>query len=173
VKKVEKKVKLEWIVFAQEYLASNDHIGAYMKAYKTDDRHNAATRGKTLLKHPAIQQLLREPIERKATLVNEIREEEIIKAAKDRVISEMEVDAVLCDIILGKQMVKKTFVLRGQLVKVDTEPDHSERIAAIDKYYRRFGSYAPEKHAIEPDPLEKMSDDDLIGLMETIKNTLE
>ncbi|WP_430897656.1 MULTISPECIES: terminase small subunit [unclassified Paraflavitalea] len=158
------RIKVEWQVFVNEYLASDDHIGAYQKAYPGSDRKLAATRGKRLLNVAAIQKVISESRNRKKTLVNEVRDKEIIEAAKGSVISELEVDKVLSQIITGKHQVERVFIIRNQPIKIKVGPEHNDILSAIDKYYKRYGSYAPNKVSIA-DPFKDMSDDELKALL--------
>lgn len=167
-----KGIKIQWQVFVNEFIASGDHIGAYCKAYPGTSRKVASNKGKDLLRRPDISKIIEESNNRKQTLINQARDQEIINAAKNRTLSEVEVDGILCDIINGKSEVEKVMIIRNVVVKVKVKPDHSEKIQAIDKYYRRFGSYAPEKHQTIPDPLASKTTQELQDLLESKQKLL-
>lgn len=139
-------LKPEWQVFINEFMASNDHIAAYQAAYPGVNRKSAATKGKKLLQHETIKYVIDQRGQRKATLINEATDKEIIEAAKGRVLSESEVDAMLCDIIAGRLELFKPIVVQGRIVKVATVPNYQDRIQAAAQYYKRFGSYAPTQN---------------------------
>jgi gamma-glutamylcyclotransferase (GGCT)/AIG2-like uncharacterized protein YtfP len=79
------------------------------------------------------------------------RQREIETQARQQVVTEIELDAVLSNIATGKLVRKKKIVVynpvekKHQQVTVDIEPDENARIAAADKLYKRKGSYASKK----------------------------
>lgn len=160
-------MKATWLTFANEYLIDNDHIRAYQVAFpKITDRKVAATRGLALLRKPQIASYIRDETERKKIIVEAAREKEIINAARKRIISETEVDAILCDIISGAHEVERVIIIRGKPVRIKVKPEMQEKIQAINTYYKRFGSFAPEKSNTPPDPLALKSNDELMEMLE-------
>jgi hypothetical protein len=167
-----KGIKAEWQLFINEYLASGDKIGAYLHAYPNTNRKVASNKANQLLKRPEIGKIIEERSNRKKTLINETRDAEIIQAAKTNVLSELEVDAELSKIINGTAEVEQIYIIRNSPVRIKVKPNHSEKIQAIDKYYRRHGSYAPEKHQFPPDPLAQKSTEELKTLLQQTTSML-
>jgi hypothetical protein len=139
-------MKSEWVTFIDNYIASQDHIGSYQKAYPGTSRKTAATKGKLLLARPDIGKKIAELQQRKSSIVETVREQAIREAAQSEVIAEMEVDAVLSKIIKGELEIEKVFFNRqGVPIKIKIKPDHSDILAAVDKFYRRFGAYKDDR----------------------------
>ncbi len=166
-------MKAQWIIFADEYVIHSDHMTAYMKAYpNTKDRKTASTKGLELLKKPAVLSYIDDANRRKAIIIDGAREAALIKAAQKGIMSEIEVDKILCEIIAGTRKSTRLIVLKGKIVKVDVVPEIAEQIQAIDKFYKRYGSYAPIKHTLPPDPLTSKSDKELEEMLAKSKTIL-
>jgi hypothetical protein len=66
--------------------------------------------------------------------------------ALQHIITQAQADAIICDIITGKKLIKKavfnplTKCFEDRMV----EPDHNDIITAYAQYCKRFGSYAPK-----------------------------
>jgi hypothetical protein len=70
--------------------------------------------------------------------------------ALKRILTQAEVDAALCEILLGTAIAKKTFCVPGVgTTTVDVTPDHGERLKAIDLYNKRFGSNGAVKVEVQ------------------------
>lgn len=166
-------MKGQWITFCDYYVINSDHIDAYMKAYpKCNNRANASKKGLELLKKPQIKVYLDEAFARKKIIVDGARDQALKEAAQKNVLSEIEVDSILCKIIDGKHTAKKIFIINRKPVKVDVTPDIGEQLDAIDKYYKRFGSYAPEKKQDVADPLAAKTNDELKASLNELRNIL-
>ena len=76
-----------------------------------------------------------------------IRQEQTTQALKESlneaIISDLELEGILCTIATGNIKVEE--IIKGEAVLRDISP--MEQIAAIDKLYKKRGSYAPVKSA--------------------------
>jgi hypothetical protein len=140
-------MKPEWDTFIQDYLTTGDHIGAYLKAYPAVSRKTAATKGKALLTKAEVKSVINGFNERKTELITHVRDATIISAATERnILTAMELDFVLSQIIRGELKNEKVIMSAGgKPVKVQVAPDMTERIAAIDKLYKRNGAYITDR----------------------------
>lgn len=83
-------------------------------------------------------------------ITDRVRKEEIEKAAKDSILSDIEVEALLCNIIKG-QLFPKTFMTSRGAVVVKSHPDAADKLKAAYLLFKKRGSYSAIKleHDIE------------------------
>lgn len=65
------------------------------------------------------------------------------EALKLKIMSQVEVDAKLCDIISGKPQLVQLLNSQGKVFKAEITPSLADITKAIDLYNKRFGSNAP------------------------------
>lgn len=79
------------------------------------------------------------------------RQKELERQTRERIVTELQLDAKMSDIVMGHHIRKKKVVVFNpvtklhQTVTIDVEPDETAIIAAADKLYKRKGSYAEKK----------------------------
>jgi phage terminase small subunit len=146
-------MKSEHIAFIDAYIENQSHIDAYQKAYPHSSRTTAATRGKLLLKRPDVAEKIEELLKRKEEIIKKEREKNLELLVRDRTLSELEVDKILSEIILGTHETEKVVFnpRNGTATKIKVKPSQKEKTTAIDIYYRRYGKYPPSKISLGGD----------------------
>ncbi|MGP8214980.1 MAG: hypothetical protein ACLQQ4_05405 [Bacteroidia bacterium] len=81
----------------------------------------------------------------KQAIIEEVRKEAIAKAAKEQVISDLEIEAILCSIIKGEYELEKEKLVEGKMQTVKCKPNHYDVILAADKLWKKRGSYPGDK----------------------------
>ncbi|HXP48999.1 MAG TPA: hypothetical protein VN922_03550 [Bacteroidia bacterium] len=81
----------------------------------------------------------------KAAIIEEVRKEAIAKAAKEQVMSDLEIEGVLCSIVKGEYMLEEQKIIDGTMQTVKRKPTHYDVILAADKLWKKRGSYPVEK----------------------------
>lgn len=87
-------------------------------------------------------------LEREKTRV-EVMTATVTEAAQEAIISDMEIEAILCKIVTGGIEVEE--VLRGECIVRGVTP--FEMIAAADKLWKKRGTYAAEKKIDITEPI--------------------
>ncbi|HTA82279.1 MAG TPA: hypothetical protein VK783_05085 [Bacteroidia bacterium] len=81
-------------------------------------------------------------IQKRETIIQEIRAEAITEEIRNSVLSSLELEAKLCAIIEGKLMAEKIVRTKdGQYERISCLPSHRDIIYAIDKLFRKRGGY--------------------------------
>ena len=78
-------------------------------------------------------------------LINNLRSEEIQKAVKNDIISDLEIEAKLCKIIKGELEIDDWFSTKDGPISIKRKPNHSDITKAADLLFKKRGSYATEK----------------------------
>jgi hypothetical protein len=81
----------------------------------------------------------------KQSIIDEVRTEAIVEAAKKNVLSDLEVEAVLCSIIKGDYEIEEQRLVDGKTVTIKRKPSHYDVVMAADRLFKKRGSYPTEK----------------------------
>ncbi|HTB05808.1 MAG TPA: hypothetical protein VK806_02560 [Bacteroidia bacterium] len=81
----------------------------------------------------------------KQAIIDEVRKNEIEKAAKEKIMSDLEVEAVLCAIIRGEYEIEELRYIDGEPVTVKHKPTHHDIVLAADRLFKKRGSYPKEE----------------------------
>lgn len=139
-----------------QYMIESDgtpegQIAAYMRAYPKCNHDSARSRSHKLSQDVEVSRLIKEGLDIKRQIIEEAKKTELLNQAKNDIISQTEVDAVLSKIISGKymQQIKKVVFNPHrsvyEIVTVEQPPSASDITAAINLYNRRNGANAPTK----------------------------
>ena len=79
-------------------------------------------------------------------IIDEVRKNEIAKAAKENIMSDLEVEAVLCSIIRGEYEISEVRYVDGEIKTVKHKPTHHDIVLAADRLFKKRGSYPNEKN---------------------------
>lgn len=79
------------------------------------------------------------------SLVEKANKDKVVSDALKKILTQAEVDAVLCSIIAGSFVVEEIVVWEGNVSTYTRNVNASEVSRAIDLYNKRFGSNAPVK----------------------------
>jgi hypothetical protein len=129
-----------------------DMIRAYKSSYpqcKKDETARVA--GYRLLHDNTIVQAIDKGLREKEEAFKRAQQKEIERQAKEKVVTEIQIDAILSAIVEGKKIKKKSYVTYDKEIKQfkrfieDVEPDESAIVAAANLLYKRKGSFAAEK----------------------------
>jgi hypothetical protein len=88
----------------------------------------------------------------KQAIIEEVRKEAIAKAAKEGIISDMELEAQLCKIAMGELEITKTVIQNGEEKKIKCKPTPFDMVLAIDKLWKKRGSYPIENNKPKTKP---------------------
>lgn len=110
----------------------------------------------------AIDKLKRE----KEAAIKKAKQKEIERLAKDQVISEVQIDAKLSEIVVGKYVRRRKVVVfnpdlkKHETITVEEEPSERAIISAAKGLYDRFGSYADKtvKHEMGDSFIEMLKE---------------
>ncbi|HTB06143.1 MAG TPA: hypothetical protein VK806_04250 [Bacteroidia bacterium] len=80
----------------------------------------------------------------KQNIIDEVRKNEIEKAAREKIMSDLEVEAVLCAIIRGEYEIEELRYIDGEPVTVKHKPTHHDIVLAADRLFKKRGSYPKE-----------------------------
>lgn len=92
---------------------------------------------------------MREHNKTKQAIIEEVRKEAIAKAAQEYIISDLELEARLCAIAMGEFFVEKTVIQNGVEKTIKCKPTPFDMVLAIDKLWKKRGSYPVEKTKAE------------------------
>lgn len=87
----------------------------------------------------------------KEEMIKRAQQKEIERQAREKVITEIQIDAKLSDIVMGHHKRKKKVAVYDAKAAafrtgtIEEEPDHKAIISAATVLYRRKGSLTPEK----------------------------
>lgn len=125
-------------------------IEAYKRAYITCKKDSTARVGAyALLQNPDIVAAIDRGIKEREEMLKKARQKEIDRIAKEQVITETQIDAVLSSIVTGSLKKKRSTIVYDRIDKnfkkytEDVEPDEAARVAAANLLYKRKGSFAP------------------------------
>jgi hypothetical protein len=150
----------KFIELAIEATTLNECVAAYRKVYPQCKTWDTGRNGyyRLIINFPEVDQAIKEGRRIKEEQIREAVKQERIRLAKEKVAHEFELDAEMSDIALRRKKRQKKVVvvmnktdaagqpLKGkvaQIVTVEEDPTETDQIAAADKLYKRFGSYAP------------------------------
>ena len=80
----------------------------------------------------------------KNSIIEKVRTEAIEKAAKENILSDLEVEAILCQIIKGEYEIEETRIVEGKIQVVKRKPTQYDVIMAADRLFKKRGSYPNE-----------------------------
>lgn len=140
--------------FIKEMIAyGSQSVENMIKAYKASypsckSDVTARTSGYRLIQDPYVMNAITVGLQEKEEAIKRARQKEIERLAKEQVATEIELDAQLSQIALGRHVRKKkvaAFNKEGQLLvgTVDEVPSGTEMIAATNLLFKRKGSFAP------------------------------
>lgn len=163
------KVDRRHSTFITEMIDHGDEVKAYQTAYpKCTNPDTARVNSSRLLRNATIASKIEEGMKQKEAIIREAKKKELEAAAKDKILSVTEVDAIVCDIMRGNLLQEKKKVVynprnqRFETVTIHEPPDATQRIAAADKFYKRHGHYAPiKKQKVEKKEILVPGEDDL------------
>jgi hypothetical protein len=140
-------------IFIKAMITANsieDQIAAYKKAFPQCKKDQSARANSyKLLQNAIVVKAIEEGRRRREEEIMEVQREERIRLAKLEVAHEVELDAQLSKIALGritrkvKRPVRNRETGKIEIATFEEEPSETDMIAAADKLYRRKGSYAP------------------------------
>jgi hypothetical protein len=81
----------------------------------------------------------------KQAIIEEVRKEAIAKVAQEGIISDLELEAQLCAIAMGELEIEKTVIQNGVEKTIKCKPTPFDMVLAIDKLWKKRGSYPVEK----------------------------
>lgn len=148
-------VQARWDLFIKhmiEYgsVSVPDMIRAYKVAYPACKKDETArTSAYKLLQHSDIVAAIDRGLKEKEDALKRARQKEIERIAREQVITETQIDAVLSNIVTGTLKKKRSTVVYDRVDKnfkkytEDVEPDETARVAAANLLYKRKGSFAP------------------------------
>ena len=125
---------------------------AYKSAYPVCKKDETARiSAYRLLQDNTIVQAIDKLKQEKEEAIKKVKQKEIEKIAREQVASELQLDATLSQIALGRHRRKKKVVVFNpatkthQTVTVEVEPDETAIIGASNLLYKRKGSFAEKK----------------------------
>lgn len=125
-------------------------IRAYKEAYPACKKDETArTGGYRLIQDKDIVDAIDRGLKEKEEALKRARQKEIERIAREQVVSETEIDAVLSSIVTGSLKKKRSTIVYDRIDKnfkkytEDVEPDEAARVAAANLLYKRKGSFAP------------------------------
>lgn len=126
--------------FIQLVIDGAEFYQAYLQAVNPSVSQKTAYEcGSKLAKKYAEE--IRRGKEARQAAIEKAKEAVVMEEARKSLLSQIEVDAKLCEIISGNFKVEEFIVANGAPVKATRKPNASEVRAAIDTYNRRFGAY--------------------------------
>lgn len=135
-------IKRQYQTFIDEMIQHGDQTRAYQAAYPKASKESARVKSYDLLQNVTIANAIEKGRKEKQQGRENLRKREDIQKAEAEILSQVEVDAALCQVITSKF----SLVRDGQTKRVvKVENTTSDRLKAIDMYYKRFGGYAPTK----------------------------
>lgn len=136
---------------------------------ETATNANARSQGSRLAKKYATE--IAEANERLQKVITSVRDSEIVKTALNGILSQVEVDKKLSDIINGELIEITQMNAFGKAIKVKISPTISQIQSGIEAYYKRFGSNAPSKieAKIESFVIPPLTEDQIKALNERIE----
>lgn len=147
--------QLKWDKFVRNMIdygsqSVADLIRAYRDAYPTCKKDSTArVGGYALLQKPEIVQAIENGLHEKEAMYQKARQRAIEKAAKEQVITELEVDATISQLILGNVKRKRKIAAfdketkKFHIAEVEEGPDHAALVSAANLFYKRRGSFPP------------------------------
>jgi hypothetical protein len=92
---------------------------------------------------------MRERNKVKQSIIEEVRKEAIAIAAREQIISDLELEARLCAIAMGELETIKIVIQNGVEKTITCKPSPFDMVLAIDKLWKKRGSYPVEKQKPE------------------------
>jgi phage terminase small subunit len=132
------------------YLTVPGMIQSYKAAYPNCKKDETArVGGYRLLQDKNIVEAIDRGVKEKEEALKRARQKEIDRIAREQVVTEIQVDAVLSSIVTGSRKKKRSVVVYDRVDKafkkhvLDEEPDEAAIVAAANLLYKRKGSFAP------------------------------
>lgn len=125
-------------------------IAAYKKSFPTCKKDETARVGSyALLRIPTIVKAIDEKKREREALIKKTQDEEIQRIAREQIATQVQLEATLSNIALGKQLRKRTVshfdIDANKFVfdEYDDGPSETDQISAADKLLKVKGAYAP------------------------------
>jgi hypothetical protein len=106
--------------------------------------------GRTITNYIALaKELVAERMQAKKGIVEAVRKDAIALAENKKIMSDLELEEQLCAIARGEMVLEKTITQNGIDKTIRYKPSHFDMILAIDKLWKKRGSYPVEKKQTE------------------------
>ena len=148
-------MKIEWQIFADEYIISLNATQSYLKAYPEASYATANVEGCKLLVKPSIKAYI---------------DEQMAKKQDDRIMKQDEILRLLTAIARGEQ-TEQTLKGEGQgyQILVDKDISAKDRLKALELLGKRYGTFA-DKVIVDVDKEKQEALKNLSGMLEQMKN---
>lgn len=148
-------MKIEWQIFADEYIISLNATQSYLKAYPEATYNTARTEGCKLLAEPNIKAYI---------------DEQMAKKQDERIMKQDEILRLLTSIARGEQTEQ---TLKGEgngyQILVDKDISAKDRLKALELLGKRYGTFA-DKVIVDVDKEKQEALKNLSGMLEQMKN---
>ena len=145
-------VRMKWEKFAKLMIDVTDLAGqikAYKKVYPNCKKKDAAIASSyKLLEKAEVKAIIDNGRREKESMLREAIRNEQIKLAQQRIAHELELDAVMSDIVMRRQTRKKQQPMFNpdkkafEMIVIEELPSESDQVQAARELYKRKGSYA-------------------------------
>lgn len=148
-------MKIEWQIFADEYIISLNATQSYLKAYPNATEETARTNGCKLLTNTNIRKYI---------------DERLASKEDERIMKQDEILRILTSIARGEQ-TEQTLQLCGDGCQelVDKDISAKDRIKALELLGKRYGTFA-DKVIVDVDKEKQEALKNLSGMLEQMKN---
>lgn len=146
--------------FIKGFILSGDAPAAYKVAFKSKSRMIARKCAMRLLKRKDIQEVLQKEQADIKKITDEVRNKEIAAAAREGILSDLEIEIILCQIIsskfeyeeiMGYKMITNPNIENREKmpqvpapIKIKRKPSPTEIKGAADLIFKKRGSFAPQ-----------------------------
>lgn len=148
-------MKIEWQIFADEYIISLNATQSYLKAYPNATEDTARTNGCKLLTNTNIRKYI---------------DERLASKEDERIMKQDEILRILTSIARGEQ-TEQTLQLCGDGCQelVDKDISAKDRLKALELLGKRYGTFA-DKVIVDVDKEKQEALKNLSGMLEQMKN---
>ncbi|HXB12688.1 MAG TPA: hypothetical protein VNZ45_11915 [Bacteroidia bacterium] len=142
-KKIENDIRVNAIA---ECIEKGDSTGKILAEFAT--KWNVTNR--TIGNYIALaRELVTERNQAKQGILEAVRKDAIALAENKKIMSDLELEEQLCAIARGEMVMEKTIIQNGIEKTIRYKPSHFDMILAIDKLWKKRGSYPVEKKQVE------------------------
>ena len=148
-------MKIEWQIFADEYIINLNATQSYLKAYPEATYNTARTEGSKLLAEPNIKNYI---------------DEQMAKKQDERIMKQDEILMLLTAIARG-EATEQTLKGEGNgfQILVDKGVGAKDRLKALELLGKRYGTFA-DKVIVDVDKEKQEALKNLSGMLEQMKN---
>lgn len=111
-----------------------------------------------------------ERLKARQSIIEEVRKDAITKAAQEQIMSDLELEAILCSIARGEPMASIA-VFKDKTKKVMLRPTFFDRVNAIDRLFKKRGAYSEDKRLADNKTYIVQYNIQKTGDIEHIENT--